>query len=46
MTMEDVFSIQMHVVSQGQADILRKTFKNNAEKIYQVLLKAMTEDYK
>ena len=46
MNMQDVFSIQMHVVSQGQADILRKTFKNNAEKIYQVLLKAMTEDYK
>ncbi len=46
MNMEDVFSIQMHVVSKGQADILRKNFKSNAEKIYQVLLKAMTEDYK
>lgn len=46
MTMEDVFSIEMNVVSKGQADMLKNNFKNNAEKIYQILLKAMTEDYK
>lgn len=45
MTMEDVFSLQMHVVNQGQATLLERNFRAHAEKIYQVLLGAMTDDY-
>ena len=45
MSMEDVFSLQMHVVNQGQATLLERNFRANAEKIYQVLLGAVTEDY-
>ncbi|MBS6546355.1 MAG: DUF4364 family protein [Butyricicoccus pullicaecorum] len=46
MTMQDVFSIQMNVVSRAQAVLLERNFHENAEKIYQVLLDAVTEDYK
>ncbi len=46
MSMEDVFSLQMHVVNQQQAALLERNFRANAEKIYQVLLGAVTEDYK
>lgn len=46
MTMQDVFSIQMNVVNRPQAILLERNFHQNAEKIYQILLRAMTEDYK
>lgn len=45
MEMEQVFAIEMDVVSRGQAAMLERTFKNNAEAIYQTLLGAMTADY-
>lgn len=45
MCMEDVFTLQMHVVNRGQATLLERNFRANAEKIYQVLLGAVTEDY-
>lgn len=43
--MEDVFSIQMHVVSRAQASLLERNFKENAEKMYQTLLNALIADY-
>lgn len=46
MTMQDVFSIRMNVVNRAQATLLERNFRENAEKIYQVLLGAVTEDYK
>ena len=46
MTMKDVFSIQMNVVNRAQASLLERNFRGNAEKIYQVLLGAVTDDYK
>lgn len=45
MEMEQVFAIEMNVVNHSQAALLEKTFKANAEAIYQVLLSAMTENY-
>ena len=45
MEMEQVFAIEMDVVSRGQAAMLERTFKANAEAIYQTLLAAMTADY-
>lgn len=45
MEMQDVFSLQMHVVSRGQASLLERSFRAHAEQIYQVLLRAVTEDY-
>lgn len=45
LTMEDVFSINMNVVSRQQASILEKNFKQNAEKMYQILLNALIQDY-
>lgn len=45
MEMEQVFAIEMDVVSRGQAAMLERTFKTNAEAIYQTLLGAMTADY-
>ena len=45
MEMEQVFAIEMNVVSHGQAAMLEHTFKANAEAIYQTLLAAMTADY-
>ena len=45
MDMEGVFSLQMHVVSQAQATLLERTFQKNAEKIYDILLDAVTRDY-
>ena len=45
MEMEQVFAIEMAVVSRGQAAMLERTFKNNAEAVYQTLLAAMTADY-
>lgn len=43
--MEDVFSIQMHVVSQAQASLLERNFKENAEKMYQILLNTLIANY-
>lgn len=45
MEMEQVFAIEMDVVSRSQAAMLERTFKNNAEAIHQTLLAAMTADY-
>lgn len=45
MEMQDVFSLQMNVVSRGQASLLERSFRAHAEQIYQVLLRAVTEDY-
>ena len=45
MEMEQVFAIEMNVVSHAQASMLEHTFKANAEAVYQTLLTAMTADY-
>ena len=45
MEMEQVFAVEMDVVSRAQASMLEHTFKANAEAIYQTLLAAMTADY-
>ena len=45
MEMEQVFAVEMAVVSRAQAAMLERTFKANAESIYQTLLTAMTADY-
>ena len=45
MEMEQVFAIEMNVVSRGQAAMLEHTFKANAEAVYQTLLTAMTKNY-
>ena len=45
MEMEQVFAIEMAVVSHEQATMLERTFKANAEAIYQTLLSAMTANY-
>lgn len=45
MEMEQVFAVEMAVVSRAQASMLERTFKANAESIYQTLLTAMTADY-
>lgn len=45
MEMEQVFAIEMNVVSHAQASMLEHTFKANAEAVYQTLLAAMTADY-
>ena len=42
MEMEQVFAVEMNVVSHGQAAMLERTFKENAEAVYQTLLTAMT----
>lgn len=38
LTMQDVFSVQMHVVNRTQASLLERNFRNHAEDIYHVLL--------
>lgn len=45
MEMEQVFALEMAVVSRAQASMLERTFKNHAEAVYQTLLAAMTADY-
>ena len=45
MDMEQVFAVEMNVVSHGQAALLERTFKENAEAVYQTLLTAMTKNY-
>ena len=45
MEMEQVFAIEMAVVSHEQATMLERTFKANAEAIYQKLLGVMTQEY-
>ena len=45
MSMQDVFSIRMNVVSLQQAALLERNFKKNAESIYQQLLSALTQEY-
>ena len=43
--MQDVFSVQMNVVSESQASLLEQNFKKHAESIYQELLSALTRNY-
>lgn len=43
--LEDVFSIQMNVVSRSQASLLERNFKKNAENIYHVLLDALVQQH-
>lgn len=45
MEMDQVFAVEMNVVNDAQAAILEKTFKANAEEIYQLLLSALTANY-
>lgn len=45
MDMDQVFAIEMNVVNRSQASMLERTFKANAEKIYQILLSALTANY-
>ena len=45
MEMDQVFAIEMDVVNRSQAALLERTFKSNAEAIYQTLLSAMTANY-
>lgn len=45
MEMDQVFAIEMDVVNRAQAALLERTFKSNAEAIYQTLLSAMTANY-
>lgn len=45
MEMDQVFSIEMDVVNRSQASLLERTFKGNAESIYQTLLSALTANY-
>ncbi|MCI8857572.1 MAG: DUF4364 family protein [Clostridiaceae bacterium] len=44
LTMEEVFSLDMHVVSRAQASLLEKNFRGNAEKMYQTILNALIQD--
>lgn len=43
--MEQVFAVEMNVVSPAQASMLENTFKDGAETIYQTVLKALTTNY-
>ena len=45
LSMQDVFSIRMNVVSPSQAALLERTFKKHAESIYQELLATLTKNY-
>lgn len=45
MEMDQVFAIEMNVVNHAQAAMLERTFKNDAEAVYQTLLAALTADY-
>lgn len=45
LSMQDVFSICMNVVSTSQASLLEHNFKNHAEDIYQELLAILTKNY-
>ena len=45
MTMQDVFSVRMNVVSLQQAALLEQNFKKHAEEMYQQLLSTLTHNY-
>lgn len=45
MELDEVFALEMHVVSKRQATMLENVFQQNAEALYQVLLTAFTADY-
>lgn len=45
LSMQDVFSVRMNVVSPEQASLLGRNFKKNAEAIYQDMLSILTKDY-
>ena len=43
--MENVFALDMSVADRDQSSMLEKNFKKHAEKIYAVILDAVTRDY-
>lgn len=45
MSIQDIFSIRMNVVSLQQAAFLEQNFKKHAEEMYQQLLSALTRNY-
>lgn len=45
LSLKDVFSIEMSVVSRSQGLFLEKNFRKHAEKIYNTLLNALIDDY-
>lgn len=45
LTMQNIFSVRMNVVSLSQAALLEQNFKKHAERIYQELLSALTRNY-
>lgn len=45
LSMENVFSINFNVATKEQAQMIETKFKNNAEKIYEALLEALTKEY-
>ncbi|MCI7124728.1 MAG: DUF4364 family protein [Agathobaculum sp.] len=46
MEMDQVFAIEMNVVSRAQSSMLERAFKANAETIYQTLLSALTANHR
>lgn len=46
MEMDQVFAIEMNVVSPAQSSMLERAFKANAETIYQTLLSALTANHR
>lgn len=46
MEMDQVFAIEMNVVSRAQSSMLERAFKANAETIYQTLLSALTTNHR
>lgn len=46
MEMDQVFAIEMNVVSRAQSSMLEHAFKANAETIYQTLLSALTANHR
>lgn len=45
LSMNDVFSVRMNVVSKAQASLLEGNFKKHAEAMYQELLSILTKTY-
>ena len=45
LSMQDVFSVRMNVVSAAQASLLESNFKKHAESMYQELLSTLTKNY-
>lgn len=43
--LEELFTLSLHAVSEEQAAIMTRNFKNHAEEIYLNIVKALTKDY-